>query len=541
PRNPRPKAFHFPWFYPSQQCVLAQLLSFVLVPYDNAGQGRCGLESLWHGLELSGTAIQGARLIRDLMVHGVFTLVDLAEQRHNQRASRVLQSIEQNLLPIESPMFSCHWPDPVSFAQWGQHFAEPAAWLDQIGLIWIVMLLGITIVVVDLNKGFMQHYTPSSVLELLMGEDAAAAAAELLPLITPRFSSSLRVREVAMVVEADRHFRALRTTDNRALPSLQNLISRWQPSPVRLAPSAPGGGGAAPARPAPSALCSVLVLSPCALCSVHVLSPCGHCAPCLQYTSLTGHLTPRIEEHLARVYRPVPITNAGCETALKPLSSSRVDRMGPAQVAAHVKAHTEPMHTWYQYITEDSLAANRAAKRRCVADAKAPSCLLVATPINTAASTSLSAATNSADIPSPYPTPPPPPPPPTFPLPPLLQSRPEHKRSIGASYKSNIEGRSVAAPGAQHRDAVPDEGPDRDRDVSAALNIRRTAAGQGPRPRELSSWLGRPPCPTQAVWARSGWSCATKACCGSGSGGTSGSISVMCRVGQIRMWRQKRR
>ncbi|KAJ9523549.1 hypothetical protein QJQ45_007170 [Haematococcus lacustris] len=256
------------------------------------------------------------------MVHGVFTLVDLAEQRHNQRASRVLQSIEQNLLPIESPMFSCHWPDPVSFAQWGQQFADPAAWLDQIGLIWIVMLLGITIVVVDLNKGFMQHYTPSSVLELLMGEDAAAAAAELLPLITPRFSSSLRVREVAMV-----------------------------------------------------------------------------------YTSLTGHLTPRIEEHLARVYRPVPITNAGCETALKPLSSSRVDRMGAAQVAAHVKAHTEPLHTWYQYITEDSLAANRAAKRRCVADAKAPSCLLVATPINTAASPSLSAATNGADIPSPHPTP----------------------------------------------------------------------------------------------------------------------------------------
>ncbi|GFH27591.1 hypothetical protein HaLaN_25937 [Haematococcus lacustris] len=30
-----------------------------------------------------------------------------------------------------------------------------------------------------------------------------------------------------------------------------------------------------------------------------------------------------------------------------------------------------------------------------------------------------------------------------------------------------------------------------DRDVSAALNIRRTAAGPG-RPRELSSWLDRP-------------------------------------------------
>ncbi|KAJ9521550.1 hypothetical protein QJQ45_008833 [Haematococcus lacustris] len=142
------------------------------------------------------------------MVHGVLKLVDLVELRQNQLAIRFLQSIEQTFLPIESPMFSCRWPDPVSFAQWGQQFADPAAWLDQIGVIWIVMLLGITIVVVDLNKGFMQHYTPSSVLELLMGEDAAATAAELLPLITPRLSSSLRVREVAMVVEADRHFRS---------------------------------------------------------------------------------------------------------------------------------------------------------------------------------------------------------------------------------------------------------------------------------------------------------------------------------------------
>ncbi|KAJ9510914.1 hypothetical protein QJQ45_027859 [Haematococcus lacustris] len=127
-----------------------------------------------------------------------------------------------------------------------------------------------------------------------------------------------------------------------------------------------------------------------------------YCSFWHKYTSLTGHLTPRIEEHLARVYRPVPITNAGCETAMKPLSSSRVDRMGAAQVAAHVKAHTEPLHTWYQYITEDSLAANRAAKRRRVAHAKAPSCLLLANPINTIASPALSIATLN---PSPNPAP----------------------------------------------------------------------------------------------------------------------------------------
>ncbi|KAJ9508578.1 hypothetical protein QJQ45_012109 [Haematococcus lacustris] len=41
-----------------------------------------------------------------------------------------------------------------------------------------------------------------------------------------------------------------------------------------------------------------------------------------------------------------------------------------------------------------------------------------------------------------------------------------------------------------------------DRDVSASLNIRRIAAGPG-HPHELSSWVGRPAMPTQAVWARS--------------------------------------
>ncbi|KAJ9508684.1 hypothetical protein QJQ45_027993 [Haematococcus lacustris] len=49
------------------------------------------------------------------------------------------------------------------------------------------------------------------------------------------------------------------------------------------------------------------------------------------------------------------------------------------------------------------------------------------------------------------------------------------------------------------RDAVPDSTSINsirfyDRDVSAALNIRRIAAGPG-RPREHSSWLGRPAMP----------------------------------------------
>ncbi|KAJ9520273.1 hypothetical protein QJQ45_030255, partial [Haematococcus lacustris] len=68
-----------------------------------------------------------------------------------------------------------------------------------------------------------------------------------------------------------------------------------------------------------------------------------------------------------------------------------------------------------------------------------------------------------------------------------------------------------------------------DRDVSAALNIRRIAAGPG-RPRELSTWLGRPamPNPGRPDQARSRCACAKEACCGSGSGGTNGSYNVMC-------------
>ncbi|KAJ9523288.1 hypothetical protein QJQ45_023974 [Haematococcus lacustris] len=52
-----------------------------------------------------------------------------------------------------------------------------------------------------------------------------------------------------------------------------------------------------------------------------------------------------------------------------------------------------------------------------------------------------------------------------------------------------------------------------DRDVSAALNIRRIAAGPG-RPRELSSWVGRPAMPNPGRQARSGCACATEACKG---------------------------
>ncbi|KAJ9511317.1 hypothetical protein QJQ45_029748, partial [Haematococcus lacustris] len=68
-----------------------------------------------------------------------------------------------------------------------------------------------------------------------------------------------------------------------------------------------------------------------------------------------------------------------------------------------------------------------------------------------------------------------------------------------------------------------------DRDVSAALNIRRIAAGPPTRAAHASSASGwaAPPCLTQAEWARSGCNCATEACCGRGSGGTSGSNSDM--------------
>ncbi|KAJ9520671.1 hypothetical protein QJQ45_007534 [Haematococcus lacustris] len=67
-----------------------------------------------------------------------------------------------------------------------------------------------------------------------------------------------------------------------------------------------------------------------------------------------------------------------------------------------------------------------------------------------------------------------------------------------------------------------------DRDVSAALNIR--LIGQPGRAAHASSAAGWAAtlCLTQAEWARSGCKCATEACCGSGSGGTSGSDSDMC-------------
>ncbi|GFH21683.1 hypothetical protein HaLaN_19037, partial [Haematococcus lacustris] len=56
-------------------------------------------------------------------------------------------------------------------------------------------------------------------------------------------------------------------------------------------------------------------------------------------TYLLGVLSSRLEQLLALLYKPAHITNAACETALKPLSSSGVEKMSPEQVAAHVKAH----------------------------------------------------------------------------------------------------------------------------------------------------------------------------------------------------------
>ncbi|GFH30017.1 hypothetical protein HaLaN_28786 [Haematococcus lacustris] len=90
-----------------------------------------------------------------------------------------------------------------------------------------------------------------------------------------------------------------------------------------------------------------------------------------------------------------------------------------------------------------------------------------------------------------------------------LRSLEAHKASGSSSEDSAVH---VAAPGAQHGDVIrglmcsTSTGTRfYDRDVSAALNIRRIAAGPG-RPRELSSWLGRPAIPNP------------EACCGSGSG-----------------------
>ncbi|KAL6745695.1 hypothetical protein V8C86DRAFT_2445979 [Haematococcus lacustris] len=71
-------------------------------------------------------------------------------------------------------------------------------------------------------------------------------------------------------------------------------------------------------------------------------------------TYLLGVLSSRLEELLALLYKPAHITNAACETALKPLSSSGVEKMSPEQVAAHA---------WVPHITRESLAQSRVEDR----------------------------------------------------------------------------------------------------------------------------------------------------------------------------------
>ncbi|KAL6762047.1 hypothetical protein V8C86DRAFT_3023548 [Haematococcus lacustris] len=92
-------------------------------------------------------------------------------------------------------------------------------------------------------------------------------------------------------------------------------------------------------------------------------------------TYLLGVLSSRLELLLALLYKPAHITNAACETALKPLSSSGVEKMSPEQVAAHVKAHTEDLDTWVPHITRESLAESRVedkvAKRQRKEDKQA--------------------------------------------------------------------------------------------------------------------------------------------------------------------------
>ncbi|KAJ9518509.1 hypothetical protein QJQ45_018570 [Haematococcus lacustris] len=62
----------------------------------------------------------------------------------------------------------------------------------------------------------------------------------------------------------------------------------------------------------------------------------------------------------------------------------------------------------------------------------------------------------------------------------------------------------------------------------AAGGQRNTRPYRPPSPFALTPGWAAPPCLTQADQARSGCKCATEACCGSGSGGTSGSDSDMC-------------
>ncbi|KAJ9513935.1 hypothetical protein QJQ45_021045 [Haematococcus lacustris] len=78
----------------------------------------------------------------------------------------------------------------------------------------------------------------------------------------------------------------------------------------------------------------------------------------LQELEATGIITEALEQLLSRYFRPVHITNAASETALKPLNNDMVLRMKEEGVSGRIKMTVEDTNSWFSdYLSDDALGA----------------------------------------------------------------------------------------------------------------------------------------------------------------------------------------
>ncbi|KAJ9528032.1 hypothetical protein QJQ45_005696 [Haematococcus lacustris] len=72
----------------------------------------------------------------------------------------------------------------------------------------------------------------------------------------------------------------------------------------------------------------------------------------------TGIITEPLEQLLSRYFRPVHITNAASETALKPLNNDMVLSMKEEGVSGRIKMTVEDTNSWFSdYLLDDALGA----------------------------------------------------------------------------------------------------------------------------------------------------------------------------------------
>ncbi|KAJ9519040.1 hypothetical protein QJQ45_003524 [Haematococcus lacustris] len=75
-----------------------------------------------------------------------------------------------------------------------------------------------------------------------------------------------------------------------------------------------------------------------------------------QELEATGIITTPLEQLLSRYFRPVHITNAASETALKPLNDDKVLRMKEEGVSGRIKMTVEDTNSWLSdYLSDDAL------------------------------------------------------------------------------------------------------------------------------------------------------------------------------------------